>query len=397
MTSTTQIPFIDLASRDLSTRSPKVLAARDANWCARTPFGLAILRYDQAARLLRDRRLRQGSHAWPRLNHLSGSFAEFWQRSIISQEGPPHRTLRHVAVGALSPEFINTLQPAFDGAAISLANELRNHSPVEFMSAFALPFAGHAICILLGLPASRWPQLASDASDLGLAMGVDGQQYQSRFNAACDRLMNVAQELVDRVNDGQDSESYAARLSTRFADSGTRDPQMLLDLLVISIFGAVDTTRAQLGNAMSLFANHPQQWQLLRKDKSLIPQAIEEVIRQRPTTTWVTREALEDFEYEGQPITRGETVHLLVHSASVDPAIAPQPDFDILAKRKPHIGFGGGAHHCLGHMVARTDMASAIAALVDTIETFKLSGTDEWLPDSGNTGAIKLPLTMQFA
>lgn len=95
---------------------------------------------------------------------------------------------------------------------------------------------------------------------------------------------------------------------------------------------------------------------------------------------------------DGVTIPKGTVVHLLMHASARDPAICDNPRFDIRAKRKKHFGFGGGAHHCIGHFVARTDLASALASLRRTFATVEYDGTPEWLPDSGNTGAIRLPI-----
>jgi cytochrome P450 len=204
--------------------------------------------------------------------------------------------------------------------------------------------------------------------------------------------MQLADELVSRVRVGHDSTAYVARLINRFDESGCSDKQVLLDLVVISIFGGVDTTKSQLGNAMALFAKHPDQWQALRTDRSLIPAAIDESLRHKPTTTWVTREVLTEFEFDGVSFEAGQTVHILVHSTALDPQVTSTSDFDITASRKPHLGFGGGAHHCLGHIMARTDMGCALDVLADRFRTFELVGDADWLPDSGNTGPLSLPL-----
>ena len=174
------------------------------------------------------------------------------------------------------------------------------------------------------------------------------------------------------------------------------DEQALIDLIVISIFGAVDTTRAQLGLAMALFAEHPRQWAALRLDPSLASMAVEEAIRVRPTTTWATRETLEEIEISGGVIPKGTTVHVLVHATARDPLICDTPEFDITAKRRNHFGFGGGAHHCLGQLVARTDISIALRALSGTIESFEIDGNAEWLPESGNTGPVSLPLSYRL-
>ena len=386
------LPFLDLASPDFSTKSQQVLDARKVSWCAKTPYGLAVLRHAHVGQLLRHKSLRQGSYAWPDTMGLQGSFAGFWKRSIISTEGETHKRLRSLAMPALSPDYIESLKPNFSRAAETLAIDIAQKGQCEFMEAFSEIFAGQAICILLGMSLEDWQVIASDASDLGLAMGVNCKKFESQFNAACDRLMTLSDKLVQRVRNCQDKTSYVARLVDQYDQLELDDHQALLDMIVISIFGGVDTTRSQLGIAMALFIQFPEQWQILRENPKLAPQAVEEIIRAWPTTTWATREAIEDFEFEGVHIHKGQILHMLVHASARDPAICEDPKFDITKKRKIHFGFGGGAHHCLGALVARTDIACALVALSKYIETIEYDDEPQWLPDSGNTSAIKLPL-----
>ena len=383
---------LDLADPAFSTRSAAVRAAREAHWCAHTPYGLAVLRYREVGLLLRDRRLRQGSHAWPVTHGLTGPFAQFWRRSVIGREGVAHRRLRDLAVPVLGEQFIAGMIPAFDTIAADLCAEMARQGSCEFQSAFAVPFAGQAICTLLGLPREDWARISHDASDLGLAMGVECRRHEPVFDAACERLTDLARDLVARARRGEDRHSYIAGLVARADPDPETDETALLDMIVISIFGGVDTTRSQLGLGLALFIENPVQWRALRADLSLVPNAVEEIIRTRPTTTWVTREAVETFDFGGETIPRGTVLHMLVHASARDPAICEEQGFDITLRRKRHFGFGGGAHHCIGHLMARTDIACALTALARTFRTIDYDGIPEWLPDSGNTSPVALPI-----
>lgn len=383
------LPYLDLAAPGFSTRSADVLAARAGGWAARTPWGLAVLRHRETGQLLRDRRLRQGSHAWPRLQGLDGPFVAFWERSVIGQEGEIHRALRRIAVPALAPEHIAALGPAFDRIAEELCGELAG-APTDFMQAFAMPYAGRVIAALLGMEDAAWPEIAGNAVSLGLAMGVDAAAHADEIDRAYLTLEALAEERLARAARGLDPASYPARLLA--AAEATTPAEALRDLVVITIFGGVDTTRAQLGLAMSLFAANPEQWGHLNADLSLVGNAVEEAIRTRPTTTWVTREALEDFTFGGIPVRRGEILHLLVHASGRDPAICADDRFDITERRPVHFGFGGGAHHCLGNRMARADIAAALLALARRFSRVEAAGAPVWLPESGNTGPVSLPL-----
>src|SRR4029077_5788892 len=172
----------------------------------------------------------------------------------------------------------------------------------------------------------------------------------------------------------------------------------LRDALVLLIFGGFDTTRNQLGLAMQVFLESPGQWRLLGEHPELGAAAVEEVMRVRPTTTWVTREALADFTFDGLDIEAGTTIHLFCESAGTDPAQAGTGqagggDFDITATgRPPHFGFGGGIHYALGPHGARADMATALTVLAGRLRAPRPAGEAAWLPDSGNTGPVRLPI-----
>jgi cytochrome P450 len=121
-------------------------------------------------------------------------------------------------------------------------------------------------------------------------------------------------------------------------------------------------------------------------------------MRVNPTTTWVTREAIEDFTFCGLTVTAGTTIHLLCEPAGTDPRARADAAFDIASEaRPPHLAFGGGVHYCLGHLVARADMSEALAVLARRLREPRVSGDAVWLPCSGNTGPVRLPLTFTCA
>ena len=179
-------------------------------------------------------------------------------------------------------------------------------------------------------------------------------------------------------------------------DAGQLSDLELNETLVNMFFGGVETTRNQLGIALDLFIGQPDQWELLAQRPELAPAAVEEVMRLRPTTTWVTREALEDFTFEELEIAKGTTVHLFTSVIGTDTrAFGKRTELDLTAERPRQYGFGGGTHHCLGHFLARRDMTEALALLARRLGSPEPDGPATWLPDSGNTGPVSLPIRFQ--
>jgi cytochrome P450 len=245
----------------------------------------------------------------------------------------------------------------------------------------------------LGLPRSDAPQLLRITSDIAPALGVTFKQEIDKVDRATEELLGFCDAVIaDRkLHPGDD---FLSELVAAAAQADGLSDEELRNLTAILVLGGVDTTRNQLGLGMSMFLQHPDQWRLLAKRPDLAARATEEVMRVRPTITWVTREAVEDFVFDGVTIAAGTTIHLLSESAGTDPRVFTD-NFDIAAERERHYGFGGGVHHCLGHLVARSDMIIAFRGLSQRIEAPKPDGVSEWLADSGNTGPITLPIRFE--
>jgi cytochrome P450 len=388
-------PFFDVADPAFSVSSAEVRRAREAGWYARTSYGLAVLRYDQVSRLIRHPALRQGSRLWPAHHGItSGPFADWWASWVLNLEGEAHQRMRRLLSPVFSRRIVEALRPRFGELAGELADSFAGAGRCEFMADFAEPYAARVIAIMLGIAEDEWPAIAAESATLGLAMGVRIREHLPRIEAALASLYEYADTVIDaRRREPRDDLVTSLLRSQSRADEGGLTTAELRDALVLLIFGGFDTTRNQLGLAMQVFLEHPGQWRLLGERPELGAAAVEEVMRIRPTTTWVTREALDDFTFDGLDIEAGTTIHLFCESAGTDGVRAGGGEFDITATgRPPHFGFGGGIHYCLGHYVARADMATALTALAGRLGEPRPASEATWLPDSGNTGPVRLPV-----
>ena len=388
-----EVPYLDLSDPAFAVDSERVIEAREHSWYARTNYGLAVLRYEEVGELLKDRRLRQGSWAWPALNGVdSGPLVDWWNRSLLNLEGEDHRRLRRLLNPAFTPGLVNGLAPRFRELATELIDAFAPRGRCEFVSEFAEPYAARVIAIMLGIPEAEWQRLAGLSSDLGLFLGVTIAEDLDRIESALEGLYGYADDLIAERREKPGDDFVSGLVRARFEEDRLSDDELRVSIVLL-VFGGMDTTRNQLGLAMQTFMDNPDQWRLLAERPDLGPAAVEEVMRVNPTVTWVTREALEDIEFEGLEIPRGTTIHLLSGAAGSDPRAFPEPAFDITASERPrHYGFGGGVHHCIGHFVARGDMAEALPLLAARLRDPRPGGQIRSLPRSGNTGPIELPI-----
>lgn len=389
-------PTFNMADPRFSVKSDLVRDARDSDWYATTNYGLAILRYAEVNKLMKHPKLRQGSVAWPAHNGVTtGPFADWWASWILNKEGEDHRRLRRLLNPAFSPKLLASLAPRFADLGNELIDGFAERGEVEFVSEFAEPYAARVIAIMLGIPESEWKTIASLSTTIGLAMGVTLREDLPQIEEALLGLYEYGDQLIaDRSANPQDD--FVTRLVQAQRDEDSLSELELRQTLALLVFGGFDTTRNQLGLAIQTFIEHPDQWKLLADNPDLGGAAVEEVMRVNPTVTWVTREALEDFTFQDLEIKAGTTLHLFSESAGTDPR-AVDGGFDITAERPPHFGFGGGAHHCLGHFVARSDMNLALPLLAQRMPNVAFGGPSEWLPLSGNTGPNVLPLSFDPA
>ncbi len=382
----------DLADPAFDVTSPAVHAAREESWYVETNWGWAVLRHAEVSELLRDRRFRQGNARWPAQNGIhSGLFSDWWQETLLSLEGDDHLRIRRLLMPAFRNKTIAAMRPQFQALADELVDAFAPRGTVEFISEFAEPYAARIICALLGLPDESWQQVAHWADDLGASFSIDVGNQVPRIEAALDGLRGYLEEVIaDRQAHPRDD---LVTTLVQATDDGDRLSRHELSVaLVFLAFAGMETTRNQLGLALQTLLQHPDQWRRLGEQPHLGANAVEEVMRVNPTVTWVTREALADVHFHGLHIPKGGIVQMLSHAAGTDPRAVPDPTFDIREVRTPHHGFGAGVHHCLGHFVARTDMAVALPLLAARMPDAVPDGPGEWLPVSGNTGAVKFPI-----
>lgn len=389
-------PYFDLADPAFDVTAPLVHETREERWWVETSYGVAVLRYAEGAELLKDRRFQQGNARWPAQNGIhSGLFADWWRDTLLSLEGEDHARIRRLLMPAFRNKTIAAWRPRFQALADELIDGFAARGRCEFISEFAEPYAARILCLLLGLPEDNWEQLAHWADDLGKSFGIQVKQDLPRIEGALDGLYGYLDEVIaDRISTPRD-DLVSTLIAASSAEDGRLSREELGVALVFLAFAGMETTRNQLGLALQTLLAHPDQWALLGDQPELGPQAVEEVMRVNPTVTWVTREAIEDVDFHGLHLARGAIAQVLSHAAGTDPAAMPDPAFDIREMRPPHLGFGAGVHHCLGHFVARTDMAVALPLLARRLRGARPDGPGRWLPVSGNTGALEFPIVFE--
>ena len=380
-----------MADPAFDTTSEEVHAAREDDWYVETTWGWAVLRYDEASALLRDRRFRQGNARWPAQNGIhSGLFSDWWGETLLSLEGDDHARIRRLMVPAFRNKTIAAMRPTFPALADELIDAFAPRGRVEFVtsSPSRTPPASSACCsgcrddrVAAGGAVGRRPRRVvldrrrqPGAADRGGAGRADGVRRRGR--------RRPPRAPPRRPGD------HAGRRRGR-ADR----PRAVGGAGVPRVRRAWRRPATSSGSRCRRCCGIPTSGRLLAERPELGAQ------RRRGGDAGQPDGDLGDPRGAGgRGVPAGCTSRAAAScrccrsAAGTDPRAMPDPAFDITAQRPPHHGFGAGIHHCLGHFVARTDMAVALPQLAQRMPDAVPDGPGEWLPVSGNTGAVRFPI-----
>ncbi|MEO0761124.1 MAG: cytochrome P450, partial [Pseudomonadota bacterium] len=227
-------PYLPMDDPAFSLRDPMVAQARARSWYARTPYGIAVLRHREMGELLVNRSLRQGSHAWPAHNGVSGLFADWWARTILVQEGADHTRLRRLVNPAFSPRLLEVMRPRFEAMADALVDRFAERGQCDFMAEFADPYASQILCLMLGLPQEEAPRVLELSADMGLALGVDFKSHAERIDRATEGMFAYADELVAKRRD-MAQDDFMSVLVDATGEPDTLNDEELRDMILMLV------------------------------------------------------------------------------------------------------------------------------------------------------------------
>ncbi|MFZ0342417.1 MAG: cytochrome P450, partial [Gaiellaceae bacterium] len=264
---------------------------------------------------------------------------------------------------AFTPRMIERLRPRIREIADELIGRVSATGEMELVSEFAFPLPITVIAELLGVPIAdreRFRQWSGAMVSPALA-ATELEQADALLGAFVEYLLALFAER--RQQPGEDLVSALVAVE----DGGdTLSEEELCSMVALLIVAGHETTVSLIGNATLALLTHPDQRAAVELDPSLLPRAVEELIRyDGPVERTLNRWATEDVELGGQTIRRGETVIVILGAADRDADRFAAPDtLDLAAQRDRHLGFGRGSHFCLGAPLARLEAEIALGTLL---------------------------------
>ncbi len=368
------------------------------HWIVRGPLGYLIVGYDDVGAILRDKRWHNAVGKLPELMGITDPDVIRSERvSILAAEGDMHLRLRRLVARAFSPRSADRLRPFMREVVNDLVDQVAPAGRADVAVDICEPYPIPIICELLGAPRQDWQLFSRWAQDvLRIFNGtvLDELDVIKRAQAELDEY--TLGLIADRRNDPRDDLITDLIAAEEEGDRLTNDELvMMVDAVII---GGTDTTRNQLGCAVGILSEHPDQWQMIAAQPDLAPNAVEELMRYFGAVRATGRFASEDIVYRNVLFPKGTFVFPSLTSANYDDGVFDHPaTLDITrepVKGHPQLTFGSGIHYCLGASLARAELQEALPILARRMPNLAVDGAIEWKPQSTAIfGPAHLPVT----
>ena len=306
-------------------------------------------------------------------------------------DDPRHSEIRRLVSSGLTPRMITRVEDDLRARARRLLDSIVDGEAFDFVVDVAAELPMQMICILLGIPESERHWLF-EAIEPSFDFGGSRKASITRLSIeeAGSRMYNYGQELIASKRAAPTDDMLSV-----VANADVSDAEVYLFFNLLFSAGA-ETTRSSVAGGLLALAEHPDQLGALRSDLGLLPTAIEEMVRWTSPSPSKRRTATKPVSLGGHKISPGDKVLVWEGSANRDAAVFDAADsFDIERKPNPHLGFGQGAHYCLGANLARLELRVLFEELLGRFSSVQVVKPVEWTRSNRHTGIRHLVVELR--
>jgi cytochrome P450 len=349
-----------------------------------------IPRHRDVSRLLRDRRfgrtyLLLATHAQMGRPEDAEEALPFWwliRNGILDMEPPDHTRVRRLVAKAFTPRMVEGLRARIQSFMDGLVDEVSGAGDFDLISSLAEPLPVTVIAELLGIPEADRHHLRPWSADICRMYELIPTEEDAR--AASKAAIEFSDYLRDLIRERRaaPTEDLIGELVQVIDQEDTLTEDEMIGTCVLVLNAGHEASVNVTGNGWwSLFRN-PGELDRLRADHSLVPHAIEELMRYDTPLQMFERWVLDDVEIHGVHVPRGHEVALLFGSANRDPEVFEHPD-ELRLERDPnlHMSFGAGIHFCLGAPLARLELEISFSTVLRRLPRLELVSEPEWKPN----------------
>lgn len=370
----------------------------------RSPIGFNVVtRYDTASLVLRDRRF--GKNYVENITKNYGpqivdepAYASM-SRTMLVLDPPDHTRLRSLVTKAFTARRVEAMRPQIAAVVDALLDRVQPQGGMDVIKDFAHRLPIIVICDMLGIPEEDREQFFTSSKVNGRLVDpvtltpdeiAAANANTLETNAYFDSLFEL------RRRDPQDDLTTQLVQAEEAGDRLT--PEELRANVGLLFAAGHETTANLIGNGLLALHRNPDQWQAMKDNPALIPNAMEELLRYDSSVQMTGRSVLEDLELAGVPLPKGAQVVCFLGAANRDPDAFAEPDtLDITRQKITPLSFGGGIHFCLGAQLARIEAQEAFAGLIRRLPTLELPERDtpRWRRSFTLRGLTTLPAVWQ--
>lgn len=293
---------------------------------------------------------------------------------MLDLEPPDHTRIRRLVSKAFTPRTVERLVPYVTGLAGELVDRLVEAGGGDLLRDVAEPLPVAVIAEMLGIPESDRAPLRPWSADIcGMYELSPSEDTAARAVRASVEFTEYLRELIAERR-GKPGDDLISGLIAAY-DEGDRltEQEMISTCVLLLNAGHEATVNATVNGWYALFRN-PEQLAALRADHSLVPRAVEELMRYDTPLQLFERWVLDEIEIDGTTVPRGAEIAMLFGSANHDPTVFTHPErLDLTRADNPHISFSAGIHYCIGAPLARIELAASMRALLEKTPTLTLA------------------------
>lgn len=401
-------PIIDAAF--LADPYPSYAALREAgpiHWSEEFFGGAWLLtRHADVEAVLRDdaRFSAQRTGGWVRQNQASRGdlrgFQQLFARAMLFLDAPDHPRIRGVLKAGFYGDVLRRLVPAIERRVDALLDTVDADAGFDFMQALARPLPAEVMAMLMDVPASDRADFIAWSDDLAVFIGATGPSIEQAHRAQTSLLAmsSYFEQLVSQRRDAP-ADDLVSLLLCAEATGDIRSRAELLAQCTMLLFAGHETTRNLLGNGLQALLSHPDQWQRLQRDPSLLPGALRELLRYDSPVQYTGRRVATDLALHGQQLRRGDLVVALIGAANRDPARYADADrLDIARRPGGLLSFGAGPHVCIGAGLTLLEAEVVFGRLLRRFPRLRLvDAQPRWSGNAVYRGLSALPVRQDFA
>ncbi len=327
--------------------------------------------------------------------------------TMMHTDPPQHTRYRRLVQPGFKPSLVRLMEAGVTAKARALVDQIESGQVVDIVPTLSIPFPLQVICELLGVDGEQWPRFfewseavipgeSERSEEERAALQLEMWEYligvaEERRRAPADDLVSVLAGVGLDHGDGGDGDGGGGG-----GDAELSEAELAMFLIQLLVAGN-ETTRNLISAGLVALSTHPEQWSALRADRSLVPGAVEELLRWTTPVISFMRTATSDCILRGQPVAEGDPVLLIYASANRDEEVfgADADQFCIDRAPNPQVSFGFGPHFCLGAALARLEGRVVLGELLDRFETISPAGDIERTASPVIAGVRQAPLVLQ--